>query len=191
MSAAAPVLTYDANKHEYKRDGVIVPSVTQILKDCGIIDDSWYTPDGTLRGAYAHDATALDDRGVLDEAALDDTLRPYLVAWRLFRQQSDFEIVEIERRVWADSWLYAGTYDRLGMWDARSFLLDIKTGDAAPWHALQTAAYADCVGSRPKRACVYLRKTGGYTVDPHTSLNDIGVFRAATAIWHWKRNNRP
>lgn len=189
-AAITPELTFDETLHQYRLDGRMVPSVTQILRQCGIIDASWYTPEGTLRGTFAHEATALDDRGILDESTVDDVIWPYLHAWRLFRKESGGAIIDIERRVWNDDGLYAGTLDRLVMWHSRHFLLDIKTGAPGAWHALQTAAYAECVGSRPKRASVYLKDTGRYSVVEHASLDDIGVFRAATALWHWKRNSR-
>jgi len=34
---------------EYMKDGIVYPSVTQILIDCGIIDTRWFTKESAER----------------------------------------------------------------------------------------------------------------------------------------------
>jgi hypothetical protein len=61
-------LTYDDATHTYKLDGVVVPSVTQVLTAAGVIDNRWFTEEATHRGQLVHVATMLMDQGELNDA---------------------------------------------------------------------------------------------------------------------------
>ena len=95
LSAATEVVQFDESAHVYTVARVQRPSVTQILKDAGLIDTTWYTDEARERGRAVHLATQF-----LDEDDLDwDTVLPqyggYLAAWERFKRvllHLDFEL---------------------------------------------------------------------------------------------------
>ncbi len=185
------MLTFDPAQHEYRWNGRVVPSVTQILKSLGLIDATWYTDEARDRGSMIHLATALDDRGELDESSVDERIAGYLAAWRLFKAESGASFTDIEIQLYSD-YGYAGTPDRIGTLRGRS-VFDIKNGEPEPWHALQTAAYAfGCsAGSAAvmSRYCIYLRDNGTYRLIQHDRSTDIAVWLSCLNLYNWKANN--
>lgn len=189
-----PELTFNSELHEYRIDGQVVPSVTQILSEAGLIDDRWYTEESQLRGRTVHVITALDDRGELDESLVTDEYQGYLNAWRLFKAETKCEIVllSIEKRVCNVAYEYAGTLDRLiGFPIPLVDLVDIKTGQPEWWHKFQTAGYWMCNGSQQAsgRRTIYLKSDGTWKPQMHTQhAYDMDVFRAALTLANAKRN---
>lgn len=188
-------LTFNSELHEYRIDGQVVPSVTQILGEAGLIDDRWYTKESQLRGRTVHIVTALDDRGELDEAEVTGEYQGYLNAWRLFRADVPWTIIDVEQAVCHPDWRYAGRSDRrmcIHRDGPYAMLVDIKTGQPEPWHQLQTAAYERAsLAVRPpvvKRYAVYLSDDGTYKLREHGKAVDWDVFLAALALANWKRN---
>ena len=53
----ASELTFDEEKHEYRLDGEVLPSVTGILREMGFVDDTYFTEDSAARGTAVHRAT--------------------------------------------------------------------------------------------------------------------------------------
>ena len=47
-------LHYDPETHIYTVDGEVLPSVTQILKDMGFIDVTWFNDYARERGSLVH-----------------------------------------------------------------------------------------------------------------------------------------
>lgn len=194
-----PELTLQEPGHIYRADGVIVPSVTQVLSDVGIIDYSMIPAEDRerylQRGKDVHVATHYDDEGDLDEAAFDENLRGYLEAWRKFRAETGFVPALIEYRGFHSIYRYAGTLDRTGSWKGQAkILLDLKSGDLPWWTTTQLAAYAaffDSPGSF-RRVGVELHDDGTYRVQEFRCkdfLADFQVFQAALAIFNEKRRH--
>ena len=180
-------LHFDQATHVYRLGDRVLPSVTQVLKEAGIIDDTWYTEESRIRGSFAHEATALDDAGVLDESSVDSSLAGYLEAWRRFKRDSGMRILKAEFRICDRVYGYAGTVDRLAVVRHQPTIPDIKTGDPEPWHALQLAGYARCVPGRPMRMGVYLHDDGKYTTRTYTDPSDDAAFLACVGVANWKR----
>jgi hypothetical protein len=185
------VFTFDVDKHEYRLDGRVLPSVTQIVKSAGLIDTRWYTEEGANRGQNVALITELDDRGVLDESKMPEGYCGYLDAWRQFKADSGCRIVEIEAA--RHNGVYAGTPDRVIDWLSFSTVIDIKTGAPVPAYGVQLAGYAELCrlpteGCRP-RYTVLLKNDGRYKVHPCDDPVDHDVFRAALALYQWKQNN--
>jgi hypothetical protein len=179
---------FDEATHTYAVAGRVLPSVTQILKAVGIIDDSYYAPGSDERGTAIHLACQLDDEGDLDESTLDPAIRPYLNAWREFRATLDnHDLMRIEQRL-ADPVLgFAGTIDRIVPFNAiRAEIIDIKSGAPEPWHAIQLAAYQLLAKTTGKRTAVYLSADGTYKLRNFGCGEDRNVFLAALAIWNWR-----
>lgn len=167
---AIPRLTFEPEHHIYRWDGQVVPSVTQILQDAGIVDYSFIPRDtremALERGRLVHLATAMYDEGDLDSETLDPVLVPYVQAWEKFRDETGFKPIEIEKRGYNDKQRFAGTIDRIGRFRGREgrYVLDIKCGDYPAWVRWQLAAYAS-FDDDPRsliRLCVGLKPTGQY-----------------------------
>ena len=185
-----PDLTFDPKRHEYRIDGEVVPSVTQILGEAGLIDDRWYTAKTQVRGRTVHIVTALDDLGELDESLVDDEHRGYLDAWRSFKADTKCEIVALEAKVCNVALRYAGILDRQLRIDGVQLLADIKTGAWAWWHKFQTVGYWTCDHIKAAgRRCIYLSPKGTYKISKHENhAYDTDVFRAALVLANAKRN---
>lgn len=196
-------LLFDEERHEYRLNGVLVPSVTQILNEIlpGALDG---IPTEVLaaardRGIAVHKACELDDQGELDEANLHEEIVPYLLAWRKFVLHTAFRMqVGIELRLGHAALGYAGTVDRVGTFGRTSqfVIVDIKTGAPSSLRTgLQTAAYAElmrahCSGLMPKlrfgdylRLTVLLQPDATYRIVSHDNPNDLADFLAALRVW--------
>ncbi len=185
-------LTFEPVEHVYRANGVIVPSVTQILE---ILDECWRVPPDALRraadlGTAVHLACELDDRDDLDEDTLDPIVAPYLAAWRRFRLETGFAPEMVEQRVFHPSYQYAGTLDRVGTVAGKRSVLDIKSGESWPSHGPQTAAYQQALlaaGEKTVSRCaVYLRADGTYRLQALTGKSDWAVFLACLTIRKFK-----
>lgn len=184
-------LHFDAASHTYSVDGVIVPSVTQVLEACGVVDYSYLPPDtrtmALTRGSAVHLATQYDDEGDFDEASAPELL-PYVEAWRRFRAETGFAPTSIEQRVYSARYGYAGTLDRIGANGRGDLcLVDVKTSSAEGWVRLQTAAYCGALDEprRYLRGCAELHKDGSYRAlwFPAAEFQaDFGGFLACLAV---------
>ncbi len=152
------LLSFDAASHEYRSpDGRIVPSVTQVLEAVGCSTDFEALGRVSPRlaeqiefkrnlGSIVHiDAHAYDDND-LDWSSVDPRVKPYIDAWKTFRENSGLVPIARERRLFHPVHKYAGTLD--GVFEGlvrdrlRRILVDIKLGDPKDAGAhLQTAAY--------------------------------------------------
>jgi len=196
-------LIFNQDRHEYSDDGIIMPSVTQILVDNGVIDTTWFTEAGKDRGTAVHLALKYMDQGDLDADTVDEDLHGYLYAYEKFKRETRFAsypegieqpLADSQRRV-------AGTPDRVGAMFGNRAIIDFKTGCLEPWVALQLAGYEDLVrlGDSPfltpeeygiERYALQLKKDGKYKLRQFADSNDAYIFKAMTGIYHWKRNNK-
>lgn len=158
------MVSFDPGTHTYKDGDQEIPSVTQLLKAAGQIDDTWYQPAGTERGSAVHDATAAIDNGDLDLSAfIDADYYPYVAAYMKFKEDTGVEILDVEKRVHHPAMGYAGTLDRIGIINGQKMLFDLKTGKAKSfWHGLQLTAYEACLEPMEKRI-LFLGDNGKYS----------------------------
>ncbi len=200
---AAARLVLDEAKHEYSIGGVVLPSVTQILENVGIIDYG-FLPDAERehymrRGRIVHKATHFDDEGDLQEETLREEYRGYVAAWRKARTLLRATWERIEWSSWHELYRYAGTQDRYGAVEygnvgskARRTVLDIKTGHSPEWVRYQLAAYA-AFHDKPialRRMAIELHEDGTFGVTEYpcgTFLSDFQVFLAALTVFNAKR----
>lgn len=157
MAIVRVALTFDATLHEYRVNGLVVPSVTQVLERVGIIDYS-YIPGQTrgmalARGSAVHAWTAYDDLNggaveLLESQGDDKSMEVacYVRTWRKFRREMEFTPSLVEHRGYHSVFGYSGTLDRSGWFGSNGSgavsLGDLKTNHAPWWTRLQTAAYA-------------------------------------------------
>lgn len=174
--------------HSYIVSGVKYPSVTQILKDEGFVDDTWFTDESRRMGNQVHLITRLYDEGTVDEWEFDPAIYPYLEGWKGFLRESGFRPEIIERPYGSTVYRFAGTPDRIGILNGEPAILDIKSGAVQDWTALQTVGYEILHGRYAARFGVHLFDNGRYQLTPFTDRDDRGVFLAALSTWYWKAN---
>ena len=185
-----PEIVFNNEGHIYTVDGKIIPSVTTIIKECGLIDTTWFNDTATTRGTYVHQATELLDRDDLDEASLDPVLVPYVDVYKRFKDETGFCINDIEKIVYNSTYGYIGTLDRTGRFpnDKINSIIDIKTGQPARWHGVQLAAYALCFGSEIfNRYGLYLHDTGTYRLERFKDRQDMNVWMACLTLYKWRQ----
>lgn len=200
VAGGRPAIEFDEANHLYFVGGKPMPAVSEILSP--LIDFGRVPPDvlefARLRGTAVHKATELHDLGTLDEDSVDDNVRPYLDAWKEFRNDTGFIPMYIEHRVYSENYGYCGTIDRHGLMTKLSgspgAVIDIKTPvQLGPVVGLQLAAYQEalrCHGIfRDLRFVVQLRGDGQYRLVPYIDKRDFGVFIALITLKRWREKN--
>ena len=170
-------LEFNPDKHEYRVNGVVLPSVTEL---CGPLTYSKYKVDNAVveqaafRGSMVHELTELWDRGDLEqESAIASDVGMYLMAWIQFCHDytPDWEYIEIPLACRT----FAGTIDRVGWIDDRLVVVDIKTSSSMDRAnkialAMQLYGYVDLLYKNGITASfinsmgVQLKKDGTYSV---------------------------
>lgn len=186
-------LKFDEGKHQYTVNGLVLPSVTQVLADLN--DFSSVPPDvleeARNRGDHVHKATELLDRDELDLGSVHQAWRPYVDAWQRFTQAGPEFFGAIEHRSYHRKLMYAGTCDRIMMDGDKIAIVEIKTyHQISPVDALQTAAYAaiaeqDFRVKVSRRLTVHLKPDGTYAVVEWKDKSDFAVFCACLTRYQW------
>ena len=161
-------------KHQYKVDGKIVPSVTEILEHITAVGYGKVNPsileEAKERGTAVHELTEAIDLGFPPEY-IDPALEGYAVAYLKFLEDYDVEWDYIEHRFYEPKMGFCGTIDRVGMIDGVPCVLDIKTTSSPSVDqkiavCCQTAAYSlgieDEYNHYIDRFALYLHKDGTY-----------------------------
>ena len=167
----------------------MIPRVTAIIREAGLVDESNFTTFARERGTAVHLATQYHDEGTLDESTLDRVIMGRLAAYKKFRQEAGPEILAIEESVVNESLGYRGTLDRRLEIHGAEGVLDIKPPNEAPWHALQVQFYADCFDRPMRRWTLHLNDTGGYKLVEHKARTDRTVCRAIMTVHNWRLAN--
>jgi hypothetical protein len=192
------MLLFDEKDHSYRLDGVIVPSVTQVLKDISSFSfDTDIMARAAAFGTAVHKSCELYDKDDLDVDSLDVSLRPYLDSWIKFKKETGFIPSMIEARVFSEKYRYAGTLDRVGVMQGKEVLIDIKTGVPVPSIGLQLAGYEIAAKETfsdfdfPKtirRAACFLSATG-YKLKEYKDNNDHAIFLSYLNIYNWRNKH--
>jgi len=173
------MLEFNECTHEYKYNGEVVPSVTQILRFACVDFSSGANPYmrkiAADRGTRIHQACVAYDMDGFDGITEEDAdIVPYIKAYKSFLddyQIKGWELYEKPLYCYAGEW--AGTIDRYGFIDGKPTVLDIKTGSKLhmPIHSAQLWAYA------------YMLRDNGYPVDNATVLHlrKDGTYRTVIA----------
>src|SRR3990167_1421871 len=114
--------TFDQATHIGRYNGEIWPSVTQLLKESGLVNydgvPKKILENKSILGTRVHYATALLDNCNLDEEHFNKTFPecvPYLEAYRKFRQIEQFEKDERMGRLFSTKWKFHGEPDEHGV----------------------------------------------------------------------------
>lgn len=187
-------LVFDEARHRYTLAGRELISVTTALVVAGLVDRAWFKPEDAARGLRAHAAIHLANAGHLRDDHLDDTIRPFVLAYLAFLADSGFRVDASEEPLADPALMAAGTLDLRGQFiDAGTWLdvIDVKTGAVPPWVGYQTAGYARLLPlperRRVRRWVLHLRENGRYTLNQLTKRSDEAVFLAAVTVAQAKR----
>lgn len=175
--------------HGYAMDGSVFPSVTTALQSCGLAPDFSDVDAATIahaasRGTLVHARCAgywLDSGAVLD--GVPDEWAGYVVAFCDAARALHLEPEVTECMVSSPRLRLAGRVDFIGRDAVGDLLLDYKTGAPDAGHALQTAAYALLAQRRTiRRACLYLRPDGGWSLVEHSGWSDYSIIEAVAIV---------
>ncbi|MBP2635014.1 MAG: hypothetical protein H6Q72_921 [Firmicutes bacterium] len=191
------MLEFNEELHQYTDNGIVIPSVTQILQFSGLTPDFSMVKPADLEwkanlGTQVHAATALDDEDNL--GGYDTQINGYIEAWRRFKAECDFVPQVAEQRVYSKKYGYAGTLDRIGKLGGVDTLLDIKTASIVDLICVgpQTAAYEAASNEQNKRKTKYKRYAvklspdGKYKLIACSNQMDLQVFLSALNLYNWR-----
>lgn len=200
QTAVAPEFGFDEALHLYTLGGRVIPGVTEILKDAGILKfgargSELENNAAMSRGKAVHAACHYMDEDALDWSSVSDECVPYVMAYEKFRTDTGFVPTRIEERMVHETLVFAGTIDREGTWNQSKnrIVLEIKTGVKASWWGLQLSGYDILLPpiTKPRnRMAVQLKDNGTYALHPFTDPNDRNMFMSLVALYWWKRNNQ-
>lgn len=198
-------LTFSPESHEYRVDGVVVPSVTAILRATGVSADfeaiARMDPQRAARiaekraiGSALHADIIAADEDDLDWSTVDPRVAPYLQAWVAFRgAYADLQPVLREHRVYHRTLRYAGTLDLLCRTrEGALVLVDVKSGDPeAAGARYQLAGYQAALEDRTTwrvsaRWSVALTpdRTVPYQVTAYEDWSDHETWRAIVTTYY-------
>ena len=197
------VILFDPVKHVYSLNGLIVPSVTQILSNVGKRPDFSRVDPEVLEakrqlGTLVHEACmVLAEGDDLDWEALG-LGEGYVRGFKKFLVDTRFKV---ERMEWhticrVDGIPYGMKIDIAGLWNGEPYLGEIKTPEKAEnWWRLQTAGYQlglEATLGRPhvppfryRRFVCHLGRSG-YSVITHNEESDLEAFRCALKLAGWE-----
>jgi hypothetical protein len=177
------MLTFDQTKHEYKIDGVRVPSVTQVIWDLlpGYEAGDWYLE----RGTAVHACAALIAAGLAagQDFDHDPTISGQVAACHRFFAEVKPAVIEIEDQVVSEPYKFAGTLDLLAMLDGKFVVIDWKAhvDERCGW---QLAAYAMCLPVKIATGYgVQLNEDGTYKMTPFKLASYAREFLAMRAVF--------
>jgi hypothetical protein len=188
------VLTFDADKHEYRVDGVVRPSVTQVLQK---LHDFGMVPAHILeaaqeRGTAVHTLTQYHDEGDLDPDSVAPEYAGYLDGWKRFCDDHKPVWNGIEWQGYSERYGFAGTMDRHGTLKGLPWVIDIKTSLASHrvW-GMQVSAYRQLLAERwpnmatCRRGTVQLRANGTYNFLAWDDPDDWPAYLSLVNLTNW------
>ncbi len=181
--------------HVYTANGVVLPSVTQVLKLAGIGVYAANVPLANIEragaiGTAVHEGCQFLDEDDLNFESLDPVVLPYVVAYQRWREEYLPEWEGIELQIESPELRLAGTIDRVGKVKGQRYIVDIKTQRVKAKHwGLQTSGYRLLDGKEAGRAVLWLSSEGTFKWIPHEDDRETIVFNAILHVAHWMLDN--
>ena len=181
-------LYYDDELHIYLIDGEVVPGLTDIFMDLGIINIRWYTEGSRDRGTAVHKITEMYDRGSLDMNSVDPRLIGFLEGYKLFHEEVKPKVLEIELPVGHRLLRYASKIDRIyNIKNIGKAIVDLKSGAKERWHKLQLSAQHMAYSKEPLSLFdLYLKSNGTYKLEQQE--HDENTWLSMVNVYNWKHN---
>lgn len=172
-------LLFDEETHTYTQNGIVLPSVTEILQFLSVSTHDNANPilrqQAADRGTRIHEATILYDFLGFDADVIDFDIWKYIHAYGDFVRDYRIKRYLLTEEAIANG-EYAGTLDRLAIIDGELTIIDFKTGTTVDprKEAAQLYAYAKLLADNRfngidswksfKGIIVRLKKDGTYAV---------------------------
>jgi hypothetical protein len=80
---------------------------------------------------------------------------------------------------------YAGRLDIRGIWNDRTWLIDLKSGAVPKTTALQTAAYREACDVKPERRAALQLSETRYNLIKYSNPADLSFFISALNCYHY------
>jgi hypothetical protein len=192
---------FDPESHIYSYGGDIIPSVTQLLQEFGLIDFS-QVPKSRLEykrvlGIAVHYAIQLHNADNLDEGKLDKRILPYFLAYKKFTEIYKFEPRHTELRMYSKKMRCAGTLDLQGLLNYNDAevetILDIKCSWILyPSNKVQLSGYKAMYEENYKTKIkkifsLKLNQNGNFDLVEHQY--DYNTFISMVILHYWKKEN--
>ena len=167
--------TYDPATHTYERRGQVLVSVTDALKEAGLVE-TWGTEYHLSRGRATHASINYHLEDDLDWSSVDPIVLPYVrAAQACLRDLKPELIIAVERSVFHPTLPVAGTPDLVIRRLGRRLLLDFQSGGMSPSKGLQTAIYEWLDGHPCQRWGVQLLPNEQYRLHAFRETSDKSV----------------
>lgn len=181
------MIAFNEDAHEYRVDGVPVPSVTQIIRflavDTAVAADPALRAAAADRGSRVHAACLAYDYDS-EDIEIDGDITGHVQAYAKFCRDyriKDWLLAETPLGINDPGCAFAGTPDRLGLIDKNRVLVDIKTGGkinklqcGAQLYGYSTLLERTGRGFADDGWILHLRKDGSYTVHCNAITHDAG-----------------
>lgn len=183
------MLTFDPEAHVYRVDGIVYPSVTQIVSR--VIPRAHYANEWHLhKGEMVHKSAALLLRGRLDWESVDARIMGRVKAVEKCASENGFAASLIEERFFHPTLKYAGTIDALTY---RTELIDWKCSDS--FHSIpQLGGYCillEAAGYNVKRCfSVELNDDETYRISEHKPNRCRALFTACYSLYGFLVENK-
>lgn len=192
-------ITRDA-EHRYRdATGRRLLGVTECLQAFGFLSDfsAPYLAEKARAkaelGTLVHKAIELHLAGQLDVFSLDPAIEPYFTSWLRFEAETALRVIYSESLVYDEIRAYAGQVDLVAELNGAPWVLDFKTGQKAPGHKYQLAAYAQALPKElqpVKRGGIYLFGDGRRAeLVPFTDASDARIFNGLVSAFYAKVND--
>jgi hypothetical protein len=193
--------TFDHDTHIYRVQGQRILSVTQIIKESGLINfdfvDAHVLARKTQLGRLVHQACHFYDENDLP-SALPEEVEARLEGYIKFRKESGYVPAcnEFQQIASVHGMRYGMQFDSIGTIGELPYLVDIKNSATAhPAWGVQTAAYELGI-PKPlpfrnyQRIAVQLKDDATYRVHTYKEPSDAQIFLSCLAIATWKQNKK-
>jgi hypothetical protein len=174
---------FDVAAHSYTElgTGYVFPHVTGMLTRTGWIDDEWFTEESSERGTIVHTLTADYDLGAIENpSSVTSEHKGYLLAHVACMALLGVEVLAVEEPIVCPVHRFGNRPDRVVSDQGLVGPLEIKSGDEAKSHPIQTALQAIALEHKlqvpaelQQRLCVYLKPNGRFKVREHKDPADF------------------
>lgn len=188
MIAAVARFRLDRDTHTYWYDDRKIPGTTGVLTFWKFIDITYYTQEARDIGTAVHLGTHFLDKGTLKWSSIKDPrILGRIMAYERFKAEMAFKPEGNEEAFAGLGGLYGCMIDRTGsMRGVRFCLVELKCGQKAKWHRLQTGAQQRALPTPgARRFVVYLEPGGTYSIEEHTDPNDGDIFTGLASGMNW------
>lgn len=195
-----PELTFDEKMHIYKVDGVVIPSVTTIMRPLsaefykGIDKDVLNT--AAKRGSAVHNA--IENFLKFEITDIEPEHKGYFDAFLRWLEEHKPKPIDTESRVYHKYMMYAGTADMPCEIDGLTTCVDFKTSATIVemLNRVQLEAYSKAFDSHgfrfENKTVVHLKRDGKYKIENYATGDTEAweVFGSMLIMWSYIKKYR-